>query len=161
MTPMAQLVVGAVAPLHQLLSAFRTGTGVPYADYGEDLHEGIARANRPMFTHLLAQEWIAAMPDIDVRLQADPPTRVADIGMGQGWSSIALARAYPKARIDGFDLDAASVVAVACRSEWSIRRPWRREQSCVAPPSAATPNRRGSARLTSSRSNTTRFASTA
>ena len=31
--------------------------------------------------------------------------------MGQGWSSIALARAYPKARIDGFDLDEASVAA--------------------------------------------------
>jgi cyclopropane fatty-acyl-phospholipid synthase-like methyltransferase len=31
--------------------------------------------------------------------------------MGQGWSSIALARAYPEARIDGFDLDEASVAA--------------------------------------------------
>ena len=73
--------------------------------------KGQARANRPALTHLLAQEWIAAMPDVDARLQADPPARIADIGMGQGWSSIALARAYPKARIDGFDLDEASVEA--------------------------------------------------
>jgi 2-polyprenyl-3-methyl-5-hydroxy-6-metoxy-1,4-benzoquinol methylase len=34
---------------------------------------------------------------------------VADVGCGAGWASIALARAYPRARIDGFDADAASV----------------------------------------------------
>lgn len=111
MTPMAQLVVGAAAPLPQLLQAFRTGAGVPYADYGRDLHEGQARFNRPAFTHLLAQQWIPAMSDIDARLRADPPARIADIGMGQAWSSIALAKGYPKARIDGFDLDEASVAA--------------------------------------------------
>src|SRR5215207_9685116 len=108
---LAQALVGAVTPLNQLLEAFRSGHGVPYADYGRDLHEGQARANRPALTHLLAQEWIAAMPDVDARLQADPPARIADIGMGQGWSSIALACAYPTARIDGFDLDEASVAA--------------------------------------------------
>jgi SAM-dependent methyltransferase len=107
----AQILVGTVAPLHQLLEAFRTGDGVPYADFGEDMHEGQARVNRPALIHLLTQEWIAAMPDVASRLQADPPARIADIGMGQGWSSIALARAYPKARIDGFDLDEASVAA--------------------------------------------------
>ena len=109
----AQILVGTVAPLPQLLEAFRTGDGVPYADFGEDMHEGQARVNRPALTHLLAQEWIAAMPDVDARLRADPPARIADIGMGQGWSSIALARAYPKARVDGFDLDEASVAAAS------------------------------------------------
>jgi 2-polyprenyl-3-methyl-5-hydroxy-6-metoxy-1,4-benzoquinol methylase len=109
--PMAQSVAGAVAPLHQLLAAFRTGAGVPYADYGHDLHEGQAGMTRPLFVHQLAQEWIPAMPQIDARLRADPPARIADIGMGQGWSSIALARGYPTVRVDGFDLDAASVAA--------------------------------------------------
>ena len=108
---LAQILAGTVAPVSQLLAAFRTGDGVPYADYGRDLHEGQARVNRPALTHLLAQEWIAAMPDVDARLRAGESARIADIGMGQGWSSIALARAYPKARIDGFDLDEASVAA--------------------------------------------------
>jgi 2-polyprenyl-3-methyl-5-hydroxy-6-metoxy-1,4-benzoquinol methylase len=109
--PMTQILVGVANPLPRLVAAFRTGEGVPYADYGEDMRVGQARASRPAFTNLLAQEWIAAMPDIDARLQADPPARIADIGMGQGFSSIALARAYPKARIDGFDLDDASAAA--------------------------------------------------
>ncbi|HEU5430477.1 MAG TPA: methyltransferase domain-containing protein, partial [Thermomicrobiales bacterium] len=109
--PMAQITAGAVAPLRQLLAAFRADGGVPYAAYGHDLHAGQAGMTRPLFVQQLAQEWIPAMPDIDVRLRADPPARVADIGMGQGWSSIALARGYPKIAVDGFDLDEASVAA--------------------------------------------------
>ena len=35
--------------------------------------------------------------------------RVADIACGHGHSSIAIALAYPKARVDGLDLDAASI----------------------------------------------------
>ncbi len=107
----AQIFVGVASALPQLLQAFRSGAGVSFATYGPDMLEGQARINRPAFTHLLAQEWIAAMPDIDARLRADPPARVADVGMGVGWSSIALARAYPRAKIDGIDLDAASVAA--------------------------------------------------
>jgi 2-polyprenyl-3-methyl-5-hydroxy-6-metoxy-1,4-benzoquinol methylase len=110
-TPSAQVFVGVASALPELLAAFRSGAGVPYAHYGADMLEGQARANRPAFTHQLAQQWIAAMPDIDARLRADPPARVADVGMGLGWSSIALARAYPKAQIDGIDLDAESVAA--------------------------------------------------
>ena len=43
------------------------------------------------------------------RLLADPPARVADIACGAGWSSIAIARAYPNVAVDGYDLDEASV----------------------------------------------------
>jgi SAM-dependent methyltransferase len=42
-------------------------------------------------------------------LQADPPARVADIGCGYGWSSIGMARGYPKIHVDGYDLDAPSI----------------------------------------------------
>jgi 2-polyprenyl-3-methyl-5-hydroxy-6-metoxy-1,4-benzoquinol methylase len=35
--------------------------------------------------------------------------RIADIGCGAGWSSISLANAYPHVRVDGFDLDDASI----------------------------------------------------
>jgi SAM-dependent methyltransferase len=35
--------------------------------------------------------------------------RVADIGCGGGWSSIGIAHAYPKAQVDGYDLDEPSV----------------------------------------------------
>jgi 2-polyprenyl-3-methyl-5-hydroxy-6-metoxy-1,4-benzoquinol methylase len=107
----AQSFVGVVAPLEAVVAAFRSGAGVPYGAYGQDLREGQARGNRPDFHHRLATEWIAALPDVAARLRAMPPARVADIGMGQGWSSIAIAAAFPTATVDGFDLDDASVEA--------------------------------------------------
>jgi 2-polyprenyl-3-methyl-5-hydroxy-6-metoxy-1,4-benzoquinol methylase len=110
LAPLAPLVASLGQTLPAVLEAFQTGGGVPYAVYGEDLRAGIARLNRPMFGHQLAAQWIAALPDIQTRLRAtDTPARVADLGCGTGWSSIALARAYPAARIDGIDLDPASI----------------------------------------------------
>jgi 2-polyprenyl-3-methyl-5-hydroxy-6-metoxy-1,4-benzoquinol methylase len=57
----------------------------------------------------MGTEWLPAAPAIHARLKAMPPARIADIGCGAGWSSIGIARAYPDVRIDGFDLDLASV----------------------------------------------------
>jgi 2-polyprenyl-3-methyl-5-hydroxy-6-metoxy-1,4-benzoquinol methylase len=107
--PLAQLAAGAVRPLPSLLQAFRSGGGVPYRDYGADFREGQARVNRASFLQLIGKEWVPAMPDVQERLQADPPARVADIGCGAGWSAIGTAQSYPKAEVDGFDLDAPSI----------------------------------------------------
>ncbi|MEA2596471.1 MAG: hypothetical protein QOF01_2940 [Thermomicrobiales bacterium] len=119
MAPVAQIFAGCVKPLPALLEAFRTGGGVPYEDYGSDLAEGQAGTTRPQFRHLLAQEWLPAMPDVHALLQHKPDARVADIGMGLGWSSIAIATGYPTVRVDGFDLDEASVHAARANAEAS------------------------------------------
>lgn len=109
--PIAQLVVACTGPLEALLQAFRTGDGVPYADYGADLHEGQAAFTRPMFDRLLGSEWLPGIPDVHARLEGDPPAHVADVACGEGFSSLAIARAYPKAIVDGLDLDEASIEA--------------------------------------------------
>ena len=109
--PVGKLVVACVRPIDAVLAAFRSGDGVPYADYGADLHEGQAESSRPLFEHLLGSEWFPAIPDVHERLGADPPARVADVACGQGYSTMAIARAYPKARVDGIDLDEASIAA--------------------------------------------------
>jgi 2-polyprenyl-3-methyl-5-hydroxy-6-metoxy-1,4-benzoquinol methylase len=117
MAPFARMMVGISRPLPAVLEAFRTGGGVPYPEYGDDTREGIAYANRPMFVNLMGTEWLPAVPDVHERLQADPPARVADIGCGTGWSSISIARAYPKARVDGFDLDEDSIAEAKANAE--------------------------------------------
>ena len=109
LTPVLRLVVGLTAPLPALLEAYRTGGGVPWSAYGEDGRLGQAGQNRAIFLRLLGTEWLPAVPDVHARLLADPPARVADVACGAGWSSIAIARAYPKARVDGFDLDEPSI----------------------------------------------------
>jgi SAM-dependent methyltransferase len=48
------------------------------------------------------------MPDVHERLGA-AGARVADVACGGGWASIAIAQAYPDVRVDGFDLDEASI----------------------------------------------------
>ncbi|MGD9889823.1 MAG: trans-aconitate 2-methyltransferase [Dehalococcoidia bacterium] len=117
MAGMLRLVVGAAAPLSAVLTAYRTGAGVKYDDYGPDTIEGIAEMNRPMFLNLLGSEWLPAIPAVHARLQANPPAWVADVGCGTGWSSIAIARAYPNVRIDGFDLNEASIALARRNAE--------------------------------------------
>jgi hypothetical protein len=56
MAPMAQLIVACALPIHAVLEAFGTGDGLPYADYGADLHEGHARFTQPQFDNLLATD---------------------------------------------------------------------------------------------------------
>jgi 2-polyprenyl-3-methyl-5-hydroxy-6-metoxy-1,4-benzoquinol methylase len=102
--------LGSVAKvLPDLLDAYCTGRGVPFADYGPDLRDHVAGLNRVMFTNDLATRWMPTVPDLHRRLSSDPPARVADIACGCGWSSIALATAYPKITVHGVDLDEASV----------------------------------------------------
>lgn len=109
MVPMAQLIVGCSRPIDMLLDAFRTGGGVPYSAYGADLHEGVAGFTRPLYDGFLGSEWLPAVPEIHDRLVSDPPARVADLACGLGRSSMAIARAYPSVRVDGIDLDEASI----------------------------------------------------
>src|SRR6266545_7740632 len=107
--PMARAVLASIRPIDSLLDAFRSGEGVSYADYGEDLHESQAAFTRPLFENLLGKEWLPSVPELHQRLLADPPARVADVACGQGRSSIEIARAYPKVSVDGIDSDRASI----------------------------------------------------
>ena len=109
LAPMPRGVVGIAAVMADVMEAFRTGGGVPYEKYGADVRSSISSLNRPMFLNQLGTEWIPAISHVDGRLRTEPPARVADVGCGTGWSSIAIARAYPRVKVDGFDLDVASI----------------------------------------------------
>jgi SAM-dependent methyltransferase len=108
--------------LPRVPDAYRTGAGIPYADYGDACRDAIALFNRPMFHGDLAG-WLASAPDVRARL-GRPGARVLDAACGTGWSSIALARAFPGLRVDGIDLDEASI-ADARRNAAEAGRPAR------------------------------------
>jgi SAM-dependent methyltransferase len=109
LTPLARYSVAFANVLPAVEEAFRSGGGVPWEHYGELGREAQADANRPLFANLLGSEWLPAIQDVHERLLADPPARVGDVACGAGWSSIAIARAYPKVTVDGFDLDESSI----------------------------------------------------
>ncbi len=109
--PFARFVVGLGKHLDAMLSAYRGGHGVSWAELGDDPREAQGAANRPMFLGALGSEYLPQVPDVHAALQAGG--RVADIGCGLGWSSIGIARAYPETSVDGLDLDAPSVEAAS------------------------------------------------
>ncbi len=107
MAAFARMMAGLVRPLPQVMEAFRTGEGVAYATFDVDFLAGQGEMNRVQFVNSLASEWMPALPDVHERLRSGG--RVADVACGAGWSTIALARAYPRAEVHGLDLDAASI----------------------------------------------------
>lgn len=110
-----QALLADLAVVPRLVDSFRTGRGIPYADFGPDEAEGQAASTRPIYRTELPG-WFAAMPEVSARL-AGGTARVLDIGCGLGWSGVSIAKAFPTARVDGVDLDAASIEAAQAVAE--------------------------------------------
>ena len=100
------MVSSVATVLPQLIEAFRTGGGVAYEDYGLDMVSAQGYSNRPVFASDYVSVWIAAMPDVQEKLRTSG--RVVELGW-VGWSSIALARGFPRVHVDGVDPDELSV----------------------------------------------------
>ena len=107
--PLGRATVACAKVLPELLTAYRTGGGIAWSDYGPDMIEAQGDFNRPWLVGSFGSEILPAIPDIHARLTASPPARIADVACGVGWAAIAIALAYPGVRVDGFDLDHASI----------------------------------------------------
>src|SRR5690606_22169569 len=62
MASAGKILLGSIRPIDEIVDGFRTGAGVPYEAYGEDMVCGIAAFNRPTFMSSIGQDWIPAMP---------------------------------------------------------------------------------------------------
>jgi 2-polyprenyl-3-methyl-5-hydroxy-6-metoxy-1,4-benzoquinol methylase len=107
MTPAASQVVASGVALPLLVETYRGERTMGWDDYGSDMRDGQADMNRPWFMASLGSEVLPSITDVHERLSAGG--RVADIGCGGGWSTIAIAKAYPRVEADGYDLDGTSV----------------------------------------------------
>ncbi len=107
MTPFAGALSTLGTNLDRIIDAYRTGDGVGWDVHGDRARCGQAAANRPLFLHVLAQEYLASIDDVHATLSRG--ARVADVGCGLGWSSIGIALAYPQVHVDGFDIDRPSI----------------------------------------------------
>lgn len=93
--------------MDKLVEAFMTGKGVPYSAYGREVLFAQGEGNRPMFVNDIAR-WISSMPDIENRLKSKGG-HILDVGCGDGWASIALAKSFPLVKIDALDVDLSSI----------------------------------------------------
>ncbi|HUQ17107.1 MAG TPA: class I SAM-dependent methyltransferase [Candidatus Saccharimonadales bacterium] len=107
--PLARFLPPAISVMPKLLAAYRSGAGVSWAEYGDELWQSQGDFNRPLFRHQLAQEILPQIEDVHAALVRG--ARVADIACGVGWSSIAIAKGFPNTRVDGLDLDERAVEA--------------------------------------------------
>ena len=112
MKPCASVIPWLSTAVDIMVEEFRDGTG---ADFGLfELHDIQAAFTRPVFLNHLTQVWLPALTEVQVQLTAGEKVRIAEVGCGEGLAAITIARAYPNAEVDGFDLDTASI-AVARR----------------------------------------------
>lgn len=99
---MLRMMTGAMKPYDQLIEAFKSGGGLDFSTYDDDLWSGMERHTCVRYRNLLIEEWMPLMPDVEAKLNAG--ATMADLGCGRGHALIRLAKMYPNARFFGFDV---------------------------------------------------------
>ncbi|WP_076258364.1 class I SAM-dependent methyltransferase [Intrasporangium flavum] len=105
--PLARFTAAVGSRIDALTTAHRTGGGVSWREFGEHARQAQADMNRPWFESELAPAF-AGVPELAAIL-GRPGANVVDIGCGAGWSTIAVGRAWPQARVVGVDIDSPSI----------------------------------------------------
>jgi hypothetical protein len=122
MAPMAQLIVACTLPIHAVLEAFGSGDGVPYADYGADLHEGQARftgrcsttSSRPIGSPRCRPSTIALSA---IRRRVSPTLRAGSAGRASRSPAVT-----PRSRSTG---STSTWPRLCGRSSSSVEAVWR------------------------------------
>jgi 2-polyprenyl-3-methyl-5-hydroxy-6-metoxy-1,4-benzoquinol methylase len=101
------IVEAAMQARERMTENFRTGGGIAWDDHAACLFEGAERFFRPGYRDHLVDSWIPALEGVKAKLERG--AKVADVGCGQGASTILMAQAFPASRFIGFDAQAESV----------------------------------------------------
>ncbi len=101
---MGPVLLGA-AP--KVAEAFSDGGGVRFSEFGPECVVGLDMINRGQYEQRFGSYWIQSMPDVVEKL--NDGGRVLDVGCGVGRVSIAIAKAFPNARIIGLDPDEETI----------------------------------------------------
>jgi 2-polyprenyl-3-methyl-5-hydroxy-6-metoxy-1,4-benzoquinol methylase len=88
-------------------AAFKTGGGVAWGHQAGCLFCAVARFFRPSYHNHLVAEWLPALDGMKARLERG--ARVADVGCGHGWSTVLMAKAFPKSQFIGYDFHEGSI----------------------------------------------------
>lgn len=102
-----QFTAPSLLNVNKVMDAFKNGGGIPYNEIGDEVYEAIERFFRPGYVHHLADEWLAAVPDLTDRLQKG--ARIADVGCGHGQSTVAMGKAFPNSQVLGIDYHEPSI----------------------------------------------------
>lgn len=101
--------------IDRLLENFRTGAGIPFADYGPDIVETMEALSRAAYEVYLPNVLLPAVPGLRERLAAGG--KILELGCGAGVGLLSLARAFPGCTVTGVDPDEASIARARERIE--------------------------------------------
>src|SRR4249919_1856721 len=104
-----ELALGSLAAVPRIVESFRTGDGMGWHEHADGVFHGCEKFFRPGYAANLVSTWIPALRDVKGKLEAG--ARVADVGCGQGASTVLMAKAYPKCEFYGFDYHDKSIEA--------------------------------------------------
>jgi len=96
-------------------AAFKSGGGVAWGDQAGCMFCAVARFFRPGYLNNLVSSWLPALDGVVKKLEAG--ARVADIGCGHGWSTVLMAKAFPKSQFYGYDFHPDSIRDAAAHAK--------------------------------------------
>ena len=95
--------------------AFRSGKGVGWGDQAPCLFCTVGRFFRPGYQNNLIGSWLPALDGVVAKLENG--AKVADVGCGHGFSTIFMAKAFPKSTFVGYDFHPASIEQARVHAE--------------------------------------------
>jgi SAM-dependent methyltransferase len=104
-----EAIASCYADAGLFLDAFRTGAGVGWDRHDDRLFSGVVRLFRPGYAAHLVESWLPALDGVVEKLRAG--ASVADVGCGQGASTVIMARAFERSTFAGFDPHEPSIEA--------------------------------------------------
>ncbi|HST64618.1 MAG TPA: class I SAM-dependent methyltransferase [Mycobacteriales bacterium] len=104
-----ETIASCYADADLFADAFRTGAGVDWGRHDDRLFSGVVRFFRPGYAVHLVDEWLPALDGVVGKLRAG--ASVADVGCGQGASTVIMAQAFERSTFAGFDPHEPSIEA--------------------------------------------------
>jgi SAM-dependent methyltransferase len=104
-----ELALGSLAAVPRIAESFRSGAGMGWHEHADGVFHGCEKFFRPGYAANLVSSWIPALDDVQGKREAG--AGVADVGCGQGASTLLMAKAFPKSRFFGFDYHDKSIEA--------------------------------------------------
>jgi len=98
----------------QVQAVFPTGGGVLWSDHSACFFCAVARFFRPGYHNNLVSNWLPALDGVVAKLERG--AKVADVGCGHGWSTVLMAKAFPKSQFIGYDFHPSSIEHAAAHA---------------------------------------------
>lgn len=109
-----EALAGMFLSVDRVIDAFRSGQGIAWGQHDDRISRGTSRFFGASYRQRLVDEWVPAL-GLEGRLNAG--ARVADIGCGEGVTTVLLAAAYPASEFVGIDTHQPSIEAARARAK--------------------------------------------